>query len=392
MGLNPILIEYAKASLQKEAMRSEGRVVVKNGPGLRNKFPTKPNAKKVDKPVLPGRTSQSQEQTTEPSGDKPVNKVKLDKPAAPQPAAPAPQPVAGQPAPQAAAPAPQPQAAPPQPIAQSPGATMPPALMHQLQQWIIKNPQLAAAAGLGAGGVAGFGTSQMLGGGQAPQQPQQEAAKAASYEGRRLNPHMVKLAKMVLEKKANLDATADLVGTGIGGGMQGASLGVLASNIYHAPQGHKIEGLGRGLVNGTLTSAGMGLGGVAGMGLGGVTGSALLPLLSKNPKLQALLMGGGAVAGGLAGGLGGNSLGNYMLGKPTWENKTEKRSAAGSYQEHATAAAAKYMASPAAKARMAAIDKTVAAKNNNQFDRSRYNVASRAAADAAKSRAEQARR
>lgn len=70
---------------------------------------------------------------------------------------------------------------------------------------------------------------------------------------------------------------------------------------YQAPEGHKLEGAGRGLVRDLATQLGAGLGAVGGIHAGGLPGALL-----------------GAGAGGLLGYHGAGKL----MPKPSWKNNT----------------------------------------------------------------------
>lgn len=97
-----------------------------------------------------------------------------------------------------------------------------------------------------------------------------------------------------------LKTSSTFLGEGLFGPVGGA---------VEAPSGHRVEGVGRGLLASTMTS----LGAVPGMALGAAAGGAL-----RNPVLGALLGAG-------AGGYGGYRVGQGLMGKPSWKRKDDKK-------------------------------------------------------------------
>ena len=106
---------------------------------------------------------------------------------------------------------------------------------------------------------------------------------------------------------------------GLGAGLSvmptGAGLGGAAGGLIGFGRGNTAEGLGRGVIRGSLTAGGMGLGAGLGAGLGGAIGQFGGPV--------------GALAGAGLGGLGGAGLGTYggwrlgghLLGEPVGAGK-----------------------------------------------------------------------
>lgn len=114
--------------------------------------------------------------------------------------------------------------------------------------------------------------------------------------------------------------------TKVGFALPGALIGTAT-----APQGHRMEGLGRGAVAGFGTgvgsSLGAGMGGLAGMGTGAAA-AALAKLLGHDMDTgSAMQIGGvgGAGLGALAGGYAGFKGTQHMMGAPNWEDKAEKQ-------------------------------------------------------------------
>jgi hypothetical protein len=102
-----------------------------------------------------------------------------------------------------------------------------------------------------------------------------------------------------------------MAGPMIGGGAGRLVGGTLGSTM--APHGKKREGLGRGI----LVGSNVGTLGAAGGLMGGLAGDRLSEYLPE--RLRGLAVPVGAGLGALGGGAGGYGLGNWMLGKPSWE-------------------------------------------------------------------------
>jgi len=112
-----------------------------------------------------------------------------------------------------------------------------------------------------------------------------------------------------------------------------------AGGTLDAPQGNKMEGLGRGVGQGLGWDVGGVAGGASGGGLGAAGGGALAALIAKltgaSPEATASAVTGGIGLGGTLGGaagyLGGGLLGRRtaksMMGDPTYDNKKQPQRA-----------------------------------------------------------------
>lgn len=211
---------------------------------------------------------------------------------------------------------------------------------------------LGSLAGAGVGGLAGFlGSHAALGPATSASEDRlhkrldkdkEFSAEQLQALKQLLNPEQEKSGSFSAGMRAGIAGPAAVASVLGGGALLGAA-GGYAGGAMQAPKDRKDEGGIRGLATGTLSGLGAGVGalggGARGIALGGLAGfgvDGILRLLQDTPtdsRRQLVLalagagLGGaaGATAGAYSGGRSGYDYAQKHLGKPSWQQKSDKR-------------------------------------------------------------------